>query len=72
MPLRIFAETDGPPWPVPTVCEMTCDGDHWLFPAPPARFASFVTVYAAGWKETYTASGEKRWLGPCCSGKVAR
>lgn len=70
MGLRLFSETAGPPWPVPIIVEMTCDGEHGLFRPEPHRFPCPTVVYRAGWKETSGAGGEKCWLGPCCSGKV--
>jgi hypothetical protein len=77
MGLKLDAERDCAPYPVPVFTMMTCDGDHGLFAPAPQRFDSdghtwtMARILRAGWKETYTADGRKLWLGPCCSGKEA-
>lgn len=78
MGIRLDAEREGPPWPVPTYIELLCDGTgHGLFVRGPVRFAcdpwagtALTNASAMGWKETYDKHGKKLWLGPCCSGKV--
>lgn len=71
--LILDATREGPPWPVPTFIELTCDGDHGLFRAEPVRFdcdpwaaTALSLATAAGWKIT-----AGRALGPCCSGKTS-
>lgn len=75
MGLRIFCPDDTVPVPRPVFMELICDGDdHGLLPAEMVFREGGVieqlgAAMRAGWKETYTGDGEKRWLGPCCSGK---
>ena len=75
MPLRIFCTDSTLPYPLPVTLELTCDGDHGLFPPTPQRFddadgfiAQHASAMAAGWLERVTDDG-RVWLGPCCSGK---
>lgn len=67
--LTVRAAREGPPWPIDLIVTMTCDGDHGLLRVEPQHFPDIFGISAAGWKETYTLDGRKRWLGPCCSGK---
>lgn len=70
--MGICIKAINPTAPVPreTVTILTCDGETGLFPPAQASFARIEDAMAAGWKETYGPTGEKRlFLCPDCSGK---
>ena len=74
MGLRIYAVKPRGALPRKVVLELTCDGQHGFVPPTPQVFSSggfvrqFSDAMSAGWKETFN-HGERRFLGPCCSGK---
>lgn len=77
MGVRLFCADEKLPIPRPVTLELTCDGEHGLFPPDPQRFdgaGGFIAHHAAamraGWLERHD-TGERQWLGPCCSGKTA-
>jgi hypothetical protein len=76
MGVRLFCTDETLPLPWPVALELSCDGNHGLFPPAPQRFegGGFITQHAAamraGWLERQ--DGERQWLCPCCSGKVTR
>lgn len=71
MSLRLFSPDPSQPIPRRVALELTCDGDHGLFPPEPARFdqAGFIAQYAAamaaGWLDR-----QEFVLCPDCSGKT--
>lgn len=75
MGLRILCPDESAPFPRPVVLELTCDGDHGLFPPTPKRFehrdgfvGEHADAMASGWLERQAPRG-RIFLGPCCSGK---
>lgn len=77
MGLRIYAPRPRDPLPRKAVLELTCDGCRGFLGPTQATFdrggfiRQFSDAMSAGWRETFV-DGERRFLGPCCSGKVKR
>lgn len=71
MGLRLFSPDPSGPIPRRVVLELTCDGDHGLFPPTVARFeqVGFMAQHAAAMKAGWLDRNESV-LGPCCSGKA--
>jgi hypothetical protein len=71
MSLRLFCRDESAPIPRQVIMELSCDGDHGLFPPAPARFEQdgFIAQYAAAMKAGWL-DRQDVMLGPCCSGKA--
>lgn len=69
--LRLICPEPDAPIPRAVVLELTCDGDHGLFPMAATRFegSGFIAQYSAamraGWLDRYD-----KVLCPACSGKT--
>ena len=59
------------PSPGKVMMRLHCDGAHGLFSEPDqvidvSGHHPRIVASAAGWKQ----DSDRRWLGPCCSGKI--
>ncbi len=71
MPLRLFCPDETAPIPRAVVLELSCDGDHGLFPPAPVRFEQdgYIAKYAAAMKAGWLDRQDKIFC-PECSGKL--